>query len=151
MPQPHEIKIYVNIDGQWVSVPEAQSSKMSNSRMEQALISISAKLGEVAHNINSIRKREKKIMATLDELKAKVQTMEDKVDALNTALDGYREAVATLKQQLADLQSGATLPPPVQAKVDEIATSLDEATAAVDATFAENFPAVEPPPVVPEV
>lgn len=95
--------------------------------------------------LDTILKKERQIMASLDEVKALVQNGIDKIDALNTALDGYREVVATLKTQLEELQSGAKLAPAVQTKVDEIMASLTTEVAKIDETFVENFPPDIPP------
>ena len=84
-------------------------------------------------------------MASLDEVRALIQTGIDKVDALNTALDGYRDVVDSLKTQLAELQSGMVLAPAVQTKVDEIMSTLTVEVAKIDETFVENFPPDVPP------
>ena len=84
-------------------------------------------------------------MASLDEVRALIQTGIDKVDTLNTALDGYRDVVDSLKTQLAELQSGTVLAPSVQAKVDEIMSTLTVEVAKIDETFVENFPPDVPP------
>ena len=133
----YDLIVKIKIDGKKAKV------KCKMARLESALMGINAK-------INTLMIREKKIMATLDEVKAMASITIEKVEVLNVALDGYREAVAVLKQQLADLTSGATLPVAVQAKVDEIASTIIAATTAVEETMSENFPA-DPPPVDPPV
>ena len=119
----YDLIVKIKIDGKKAKV------KCKMARLESALMGINAK-------INTLMIREKKIMATLDEVKAMASITIEKVEVLNVALDGYREAVAVLKQQLADLTSGATLPVAVQAKVDEIASTIIAATTAVEETSA---------------
>jgi chromosome segregation ATPase len=104
------------------------------------------RINEMALDVKSILKKEKQLMADFAELKAKVETATAKIDALNVALDGYRELVGTMKVELEALKSGQVLAPAVQAKVDEMATLLDTETAKIDETYNENFPPVEPPP-----
>jgi cell division protein FtsB len=134
----HDLVVKIEIDGK-------------KAKVECEMAWLEAVLMEINAKINTLMIREKKIMATLDEVKAMAAVTIEKVNVLNVALDGYREAVAVLKQQLADLTEGALLPPKVQAKVDEIATTINAATTAVEETMSENFPAEPPPPVDPPV
>jgi len=108
-------------------------------------LTLTVECPELELKLDKILKKEKEIMASLDEVKALVQNGIDKIDALNTALDGYREVVATLKAQLAELQSGAVLAPAVQTKVDDIMSTLTVQVAKIDETFVENFPPDVPP------
>ena len=103
-------------------------------------LTLTVEMPELELKLDKIIKKEKEIMASLGEVKVLIQNGIDKIDALNTALDGYREIVATLKGQLAELQSGAVLAPAVQAKVDEIMSTLTVEVAKIDETFVENFP-----------
>jgi chromosome segregation ATPase len=96
--------------------------------------------------VKSLTKKEKQIMATLEELQAKADLSIQKIDALNTALDGYRALVAQMKAELDALKVGDVLAPAVQAKVDAISASLDTEVAKIDETYKENFPAAEVPP-----
>lgn len=81
-------------------------------------------------------------MNTLDDVISAVAaegTIEDSAAALLVSDTGL---IGTLKQQLADALSGATLPPAVQAKVDEVfATAQANAQKLADAVKA-NTPAV---------
>lgn len=101
--------------------------------------------------LNVIHYKEKLIMNTLAEVKAMAEVAVEKINVLNTALDGYREVVAGLKQQIEDLKSGHELPAAVQAEVDSIAAKMAEVVKGVEDTLAENFPAEPPPPVEPPV
>jgi hypothetical protein len=88
--------------------------------------------------------KENIIMATLEEIKGSVETLKQKVVALNTALDGYRAAMTVMQSELNALKVGEHLPPAVQAKVDEISSNLTSAIQAVDDTYQENFPGTPP-------
>jgi chromosome segregation ATPase len=101
---------------------------------------------DLMNTLKIITKKEKQIMATLEELQAKADLSIQKVDALNTALDGYRALVAQMKAELDALKVGDVLAPAVQAKVDAISASLDVEVAKIDETYNENFPAAEVPP-----
>lgn len=107
------------------------------------------KLDAIVKALTFLVEKEKKHMGILEEVQADVIALKGKVDALNTALDGYRDVVAALKQQLADLQAGTTLPPAVQQKVEAIKASVADAAAAVENTYKENFP--DAPPEEPTV
>lgn len=66
------------------------------------------------HGISAqLTKMETHIMATLDDVLAKVTEESTQDDSIIALLQG-------LKQQLTDALSGATLPPAVQAKVDAV-------------------------------
>jgi uncharacterized protein YPO0396 len=101
---------------------------------------------DLMNTLKIITKKEKQIMATLEELQAKADLSIQKIDALNTALDGYRALVAQMKTELDALKVGDVLAPAVQAKVDAISASLDIEAAKIDETYNENFPAAEAPP-----
>lgn len=67
------------------------------------------------------------MMATLDEVLALVSDEDTKLDSVIALIDG-------LKKQLDDVLAGTTLPPAVQAKVDEIFTkATSNAAKVVDA------------------
>lgn len=73
-------------------------------------------------------------MATLEEVLQKVRENRTVLGSLNTLLDGIR-------QQVADVLSGAVVPPAVQAKINAI---FDEATATGEElaqVVTENTPA----------
>ena len=103
-------------------------------------------INTVAMDVKSILKKEKQIMADFADLKAKAELALVKIDALNVALDGYRELVGVMKAELDALKSGAVLAPSIQAKVDEMSQLLNDGVAKIDETYNENFPPVEPPP-----
>jgi hypothetical protein len=73
------------------------------------------------------------------------------VNALNTALDGYRATNAAQKAQLDALLAGTELPPAVQGQLQDIMDTGAAAIKAIDDTFAENFPTTPTPPAPPEV
>ena len=78
----------------------------------------------------AILKKENEIMATLDEVLAKVTQESGSIDSLIALMEG-------IKQQLADALSGATLPPEVQAKVDAVfagvEANINKVVAAIEA------------------
>lgn len=73
------------------------------------------------------------IMATLDEVVAKV-TEED------TAIDSLIALVQGLKGQLDDVLSGVTLPPGVQAKVDAIFSAVEDNPQRIQDAIDANTP-----------
>jgi hypothetical protein len=80
----------------------------------------------------------RRIMATLDEVLAKVRENTTQIGSLNTLLDG-------LRQQVADVMSGARLPQAVQDKVNAIFDAAGEQSAAIVDTINENTPQAPPP------
>lgn len=80
----------------------------------------------------------RKIMATLDQIIAEVE-------AQDTALDSVRALIVGLKQQVADLLSGTTVPPAVQAKIDAAFAAAAKNSAEIAEALAENVPPTEPP------
>jgi len=99
-------------------------------------------LKAIADDIKFIKIKEIEIMGKLEDALTVVTELGVKVDALNTALDGYREAVQMIKDELEALKTGAELPPLVEGKVQEIIDAANVATTKVDETYAENFPTV---------
>lgn len=73
------------------------------------------------------------LMANLDEVLVLVTAETTKLDSIITLIDG-------LKQQLADALSGVTLPPAVQAKVDEIFANATTNAAKISDALDENVP-----------
>lgn len=73
------------------------------------------------------------IMATLEQILEKVREADTKQDSITALLVG-------LKQQLADALSGVTLPPAVQAKVDEIFGQAVKNVEEIDESIAANTP-----------
>lgn len=76
-------------------------------------------------------------MATLDDVIAKI-TEQD------TALDSVRALITGLRQQIADVLNGVTLPPAVQAKVDAAFAQAEKNSAEIAEALAENVPAPTP-------
>lgn len=77
-------------------------------------------------------------MASLDDILAIVE-------AQDTALDSVRALIAGLKQQVADLLSGANLPVAVQQKIDQVFAAAEKNSAEIADALAENVPP-EPQP-----
>jgi hypothetical protein len=77
------------------------------------------------------------IMATLDEDLAVVTANSDRLDSLQTYIEG-------LNQRLMDALSGANLPPDVQAKVDAIFAGETANTAKIDKALNTGVPAPTP-------
>jgi phage shock protein A len=100
--------------------------------------------------LNNLIDGKELIMATLDEVKRMVENANQKIDALNTAYDGYRALVESIQAEITALRATAHLNPVVQGKVDEIASLIGITVAKIDETYNENFPGtippVEPPP-----
>lgn len=83
----------------------------------------------------TIKKMEGKIMATLDEVLAAVQSQE-------TMIDGISTLIAGLKQQLADALAGSgALTPEVQAKIDQIFAEAEENRVKLADALAAGVPA----------
>lgn len=85
------------------------------------------------HLLKQIIANQEKIMATLDEVLAKVEQQD-------TALDSVRALIAGLRQQLEEALSGAALSPANQAKVDAIFAALDKNSAEISDALAANVP-----------
>jgi hypothetical protein len=88
-------------------------------------------------------------MATLTQIQAKltealteVQTQHVKINAINTKAD-------VMRQQIADLLSGAGIPDSLVAQVQQIIDAANLNEAALDETIAENTAAPPPPPPPP--
>lgn len=98
---------------------------------------ISDKLMAIINALHALHEGETTIMATLDEVLAKVTEANTKEDSIIALVSG-------LKQQLADALAGVTLPPAVQAKVDAIFDQASQDVTKIDAALAAN---VAPAPV----
>jgi hypothetical protein len=100
---------------------------------------INTDLSEVNLKLDRILRREKIIMATLEEAIAIIKPLKSKVEGLNVLMDNMR-------QQIADLLANGGVTPALQAKIDEVFTDAkalsDEITVAVD----ENVPPAPPEP-----
>src|SRR4051812_30847691 len=88
-----------------------------NHRLDERQFAELLRLGHgLLHKLNQLDKIEhntEKLMATLDEVLQDVTDESTVIDSINTLVQG-------LRQQLADALSGANLPAPVQAKIDQI-------------------------------
>lgn len=94
----------------------------------------------IARQLAANLEGKEEIMATLDEILEVVAAEGTKLDSLNVLVDGIR-------QQLADVLAGVTLPPGVQAQIDQVFTNIQANVAKVDEAIAENTPS-EPGPSV---
>lgn len=106
----------------------------------QSLTLLHAKVDNVIWYVKLNRVKMEKMMATIDEMNDLVTQQDTKTDSLIALYD-------SIKQQLADVLSGANLPPDVQAKVDDmfnrLKANVDQTSAAIDAGTEEP----ETPPV----
>jgi len=81
--------------------------------------------------VNDLDKLEARIMATLDEVLAKARENNTILGSINTLLDG-------LRQQIADILSGAAVPASVQVKIDEVFAALTAQRTELDEVLTEN-------------
>lgn len=88
-------------------------------------------------------------MGKLEDLKTKMVELKTQIAALNTALDDTRVVMDKMKVDLAALRSGEVLSDEVNTKIDGIIAGADAALAEIKATYDENFPGAQPPPVEP--
>lgn len=98
---------------------------------------IESRLRAIENQIGLINKTLEKIMATLDDVLSEVTDEGNRLDSIQTLIDG-------IKQQLADALAGTTLPPAVQQKVDAVFAGLTANKAKIDTALNTNTP---PPPV----
>src|ERR1017187_10471468 len=82
----------------------------------------------------NLKKTENKIMVTLEQVLQDTTDESNLDDSIITLLNG-------VKQQLTDALSGATLPPAVQAQVDQVLTNLEAIKSEVSAAIVANTPA----------
>lgn len=94
---------------------------------------IAAQLSEVLTILRDLKSQGAKAMKTLDELVAAVTAANTKTDSLITLVGG-------LKQQVADLLSGAALPAGLQAKVDAAFDAVTAEAAKVQTALDANVP-----------
>jgi altronate dehydratase len=94
--------------------------------IQNATINISA-------DLEALNIKVQRIMASLDETLAAVTAANTKTDSLIALFKG-------LKAQLADVLSGVTLPPAVQAKIDAMFAEANASVAEVDEAITENVP-----------
>lgn len=88
---------------------------------------------ETRRLLRLILKAQENILATLDDVLNDVTAESTRLDSIATLIDG-------LKQQIADALAGVTLPPAVQAKVDQIFTAAETNKAKIDAALNTNVP-----------
>jgi len=78
------------------------------------------------------------MMATIDEILVEVTDESSRLDSIQALIDGIR-------QELEDALAGTTLPPEVQAKMDDVFAVLGDNKAKISKALNEN---VEPEPEV---
>src|SRR5262249_3823811 len=87
--------------------------------------------------LRQVNTRLETIMATLDQIAQDVADESTLEDSLITLLQG-------VQQQLKDILSGATLPPDVQARVDDVFAKLEANKTKLTAAVTQNTPAATP-------
>lgn len=103
---------------------------------------VESELANLNRKADLIILKMEKFMATLDEVLAKVREADTKQDSITALLNG-------LKQQVADLLSGTTIPPSVQAKVDELFEAAKHNVEEIDESITANTPPASPEPTPP--
>lgn len=93
---------------------------------------------QITDLLNEIKEQGEQIMATLDETVAKIEEVSGKVESMRTF-------ILALEQQISDVLSGVTLPPPVQAKLDKIFSDASGQSQAISDAI-DNDPATPPTP-----
>lgn len=92
------------------------------------------------------------IMATLDDVLAKVAEEKSIEQSLSVLLDGYNDALKALTDQVAELQAELAAAGQDTTKIDAIMASLDDNESVLNAARAKIIPAVMTPgPVEPPV
>jgi uncharacterized protein YcbX len=105
-----------------------------------------SKLAEIKAGVTAVLSQGKAMSAQLQQIVDSEGAEATALGQLATVVQTQQAQIATLTQQLADALSGTTLPPAVQAKVDEAFA----ASAANTATVAGILAALVPPaPVTP--
>jgi hypothetical protein len=105
---------------------------------------LSGQFAQIFQRLDRIEAKQEKLMADLD------QALADIADE-KTAIAGVATLIGTLRQQVADALSGATLPPAVQAKVDAVFAGLEDNKTALASALttqpsgAPVIPVVTPP------
>jgi hypothetical protein len=100
---------------------------------------IRSQLREITRMVAGLAVMERRIMYSLDETIAEVQEQ-------GTQVEGLVTLNTSLRQQLADALSGATLPPDVQAKVDAVFEGVSANTAKIMSALTTT-PQGDPAPV----
>jgi hypothetical protein len=116
-------------------------------RIEDSLADVKFTLRKLMPALRTINLKENAIMADLNQVAADMAEETTLIGSISTFISG-------LEQQLADVLSGASLPPAVQAKVDAIFVQAEAnkaalAQALVLSTPAATIPVVDPGTVDP--
>src|SRR4051794_35866658 len=98
---------------------------------------IERKLDLILKGDRNIIRKERLIMATLDQIALEVA-------GESTDIDSLAKLFAGIQQQLADVLSGANLPPAVQAKVDAIFAAVEANKQKLADALAANVPPPTP-------
>jgi ABC-type transporter Mla subunit MlaD len=107
----------------------------------------------LSDQFGSIRKRFDALDRRLDQLEKNImdkldQALQDIADE-KTAIGSVTELINNLRQQVADALSGVTLPPAIQAKVDQVFAGLEDNKALLAkalTTQPSGAPVTPPPP-----
>lgn len=86
--------------------------------------------------LDHINKRLSRIMATLDDIQAKVSALMDKMTAQRTVTDSIVTLINGLKQQIADLRAALEAAGGNQAKIDAVVAGLQTLEESIDADTA---------------
>lgn len=101
-------------------------------------LKLEALLKDVRWNQGLTLRRLERIMATIDEVLADTTEESSKIDSLVVFIAG-------LKQQIADALAGVTLPPAVQAKVDQVFAAVEANKGRIVSAMEANTPPTPPP------
>ena len=91
----------------------------------RAPVEISVDLSAIAAKLDLLQQTQEIIMAKLDDIIADETQETTVVGQLATAVKALQDNVASLTQQIKDLLAGVTLPPTVQAQVDQAFAASD--------------------------
>ncbi len=100
----------------------------------------------LSNQLDALIRKGTKLMATLDEVLAKLQDVDTKLDTVRARGALAVADIARLQQEIADLLANAPLPAGVQEKIDQIATLATSLSQEVDTVFPPAEPAPEPTP-----
>jgi predicted nucleic acid-binding Zn-ribbon protein len=96
-------------------------------------VEVSVRMDAFDRKLDLINRRLEKIMATL-------QDVLDNEESESTQITVIQQIIENLRQQLADILSGANLPPAVQAQVDAVFAKSTANKASLDAMSAPVTP-----------
>lgn len=112
----------------------------------QILHRLESRIFKVENCLNSLDQQLHELKQTGYDIMATLQDLLDDVSEETTLVESVATLIKQLKAQLADALSGETLPPAVQAKIDQIFSIHEENTKALaDAIVANTTPADEGP------